>query len=89
MKRSSRNDVIWEPGLLALIRTTMKERGISFKVALNSALRAALTQRKPRRRSFVQKPCSLGGDPSFRWDKAPEAAAAMEEKLGRKFALRK
>ena len=74
----------------ALIRTVMKERGISFKEALNFAVRAGLTQRKSKRRCFVQKSYSLGGDQNFRWDKALEAAASMEdEELSRKFALRK
>jgi hypothetical protein len=68
----------------------MKERGVSFKEALNSAVRAGLTQGKRRRRSFVQKSYSLGSDRNFRWDKALEAASAMEdEELGRKFSLRK
>lgn len=74
----------------ALIRTAMKERGISFKEALNSAVRTGLTQGRPRRRCFVQKSFSLGSDRNFRWDKALEAAAAMEdEELSRKFSLRK
>jgi hypothetical protein len=74
----------------ALIRTAMKERGISFKEALNSAVRAGLTQGRPKRRHFVQKSFSLGSDQNFRWDKALEAAAALEdEELARKFALRK
>ncbi len=68
----------------------MKERGISFKEALNSAVRAGLTQGRPKRRAFVQKTYSLGGDQNFRWDKALEIAAAMEdEELGRKIGLRK
>lgn len=63
---------------------------MSFKEALNSAVRAGLTRAKPKRRYFVQKSYSLGGDRNFRWDKALEAAAAIEdEELGRKFALRK
>ncbi len=79
-----------EPDVHALIRTAMKERGISFKEALNSAVRAGLTQAKPKRRYFVQKSYSLGSDRNFRWDKALEAAAAMEdEELGRKIGLRK
>jgi hypothetical protein len=79
-----------EPDIEALLRTAMKERGISFKEALNSAVRAGLTQGKARRRSFVQKPYSLGSDQNFRWDKALEAAAALEdEELGRKLSLRK
>ena len=68
----------------------MKERGISFKEALNSAVRAGLVQARPKRRCFAQKSYSLGSDQNFRWDKALEVAAAIEdEELGRKFALRK
>jgi hypothetical protein len=68
----------------------MKERGISFKEALNSAVRAGLMQSQPRRRSFVQKSFSLGSEQSFRWDKALEIAAAIEdEELIRKLSLRK
>lgn len=79
-----------DPDVEALIRTAMKERGISFKDAMNSAVRAGLTQGRPKRRYFVQKSYSLGSDQNFRWDKSLAAAAAMEdEDLARKFALRK
>lgn len=85
-----RTTITLEPDVEALIRTAMKERGISFKEALNSAVRAGLTQGKSKRLAFVQKSYSLGSDQSFRWDKALEAAAALEdEELGRKFSLRK
>lgn len=85
-----RTTITLEPDVEALIRTVMRERGISFKEALNSAVRTGLTQRKPKRRSFVQKSYSLGSDQNFRWDKALDAAAALEdEELGRKLSLRK
>jgi geranylgeranyl pyrophosphate synthase len=85
-----RTTITLEPDVQALIRRAMKERGISFKEALNAAVRAGLTQGKPKRRSFVQKSYSLGGDRNFRWEKALEIAAAIEdEELGRKIALRK
>lgn len=85
-----RTTVTLDPEVQLLIQTAMKERGISFKEALNSAVRAGLTQGKPKRRNFVQKTASLGGEQNFRWDKALETAAAMEdEELGRKFSLRK
>ena len=85
-----RTTITLDPDVQALIRTAMKERGISFKEALNSAVRSGLTQGKPKRRAFVQKSYSLGRDQNFRWDKALEAAAALEdEELGRKFSLRK
>ena len=68
----------------------MKERGISFKEALNSAVRSGLTHGKPKRRYFAQKTYSLGSDQNFRWDKALEAAAVIEdEELSRKLSLRK
>lgn len=68
----------------------MKERGISFKDALNTAVRAGLAQGNQKRRKFVQKTFSLGSEQNFRWDKALAAAAAMEdEELTRKLLLRK
>lgn len=85
-----RTTITLDPDVEALIRNVMKERGISFKEALNFAVRAGLTQTRRGRRSFVQKSFSLGAEQNFRWDKALEAAAAMEdEELSRKIALRK
>lgn len=85
-----RTTITLEPDVQALIQTAMKERGISFKEALNTAVRVGLTQGRSRRRYFVQKSYSLGSDQNFRWDKALEAAVAMEdEELARKLALRK
>jgi hypothetical protein len=85
-----RTTITLDPDVQALIRTAMKERGISFKEALNSAVRAGLMQSKQRRRSFVQRSFSLGGEQNFRWDKALEIASAIEdEELSRKLSLRK
>jgi hypothetical protein len=48
-------------------------------------VKAGLTQGKLKRRYFLHKTYPLGGDQNFTWDKALEAAAAMEdEELGRK-----
>ena len=72
------------------LRALMKQRGLSFKEALNSSLRAGLTQSKPKQHPFTQKTFALGSEPSFRWDKALAAADAIEdEELVRKLALRK
>ncbi|HVP46957.1 MAG TPA: hypothetical protein VMT32_10245 [Bryobacteraceae bacterium] len=85
-----RTTITLDADVEALIRTAMKERGMSFKEALNTAVRAGLTHNKQRRRSFVQKSFSLGRERNFRWDKALEAAAAIEdEELARKLSLRK
>jgi len=78
-----RTTVTLEADVEALIRKAMKERGISFKEALNSAVKAGLA--KQGKRDFVQKTFSLGHEQNFRWDKALQAAAAIEdEELGRK-----
>ena len=74
-----------------LLRQAMRERGLSFKEALNEAIRAGLTRSKGRRpQRFVQKTFRLGAEQYFRWDKALAAAEAMEdEELSRKLSLRK
>lgn len=69
----------------ALIRTVMKERGITFQEAVNSAIRAGIARRGP----FVQKSFSLGAAQDVRWDKALETAAGLEdEELRRKITQR-
>ena len=68
----------------------MRERGVSFKEALNSAVRLGLTRTKPGKRNFVQRTFSLGTEQNFRWDKALVTADALEdEELTRKLFLRK
>ena len=69
----------------------MKERGISFKAALNEAVRAGLARKNARpRKRFVQKTCSLGFPEHFNWDKALAIADALEdEEIIRKMSLRK
>lgn len=85
-----RTTVTLDPDVESLLQKAMKERGISFKEALNSAVRAGFTQVKGQQRAFVQKTYSLGGEQNLRWDKALEIAAAIEdEELGRKLSLRK
>jgi hypothetical protein len=74
-----------------LVRVAMRERGISFKQALNDAARKGLRGRETKQtRKFKQKTFHMGAEREFRWDKALETAAAMEdEELTRKLALRK
>jgi hypothetical protein len=68
----------------------MRERGLSFKEALNSGLGAGLTQVKATKRPFTQKPFSLGPEQNFRWDKALAALTPLGiKKLPRKLSLRK
>jgi hypothetical protein len=86
-----RTTVTLDPDTERLIRTIVRERGVSFKQALNDAIRAGLAPAKRNgARRFIQKTYSLGAEQNFRWDKALAAADALEdEELSRKLALRK
>jgi hypothetical protein len=86
-----RTTVTLDPDVEKLIRDSMRERGVSFKKALNEAARTGLIRDKQRRtRRFVQKSFPLGEGQNFRWDKALAIADALEdEELGRKLSLRK
>jgi len=69
----------------------MRERGLTFKEALNDAIRAGLaTTKRTGARKFTQKTYPLGAEQNFRWDKALAIAESIEdEELSRKLALRK
>lgn len=63
-----------------LLRDAMRERGISFKGALNRAIRDGLVRaRQPRTKRFVQKTYALGAREDVNWDKALALADAMED----------
>ena len=71
-------------------RTVTRERSISFKQALNDAVRTGLREAPGRRRCFVQRMCSMGWDPHFRWDKALALSDAIEDEESiRKLSMRK
>ena len=80
-----------DPDVERLIKDAMRERAISFKEALNQAVRIGLQGKKRKRaQKFVQKTFRMGEGQEFRWDKALAVAGAIEdEELGRKLALRK
>lgn len=86
-----RTTVTLDPDVERLIRSSMRERGISFKEALNEAARRGLLRQKhPRTPRFVQRSFPLGEGQGFRWDKALAIADAIEdEELSRKVSLRK
>jgi hypothetical protein len=73
-----RTTVTLDPDVERLIRSTMRERGISFKEALNSAARMGLLGNQPRRKQrFVQKSFSMGASQDSRWDNALANAEVM------------
>lgn len=85
-----RTTVTLDPDVEARLRSLMRQRGLSFKQALNETLRAGLRTKASPSRRFIQKTYPLGAEPMFRWDKALAVAAAIEdEELARKISLRK
>jgi hypothetical protein len=85
-----RTTVTLDPDVERILKAQMRERGVSFKQALNDAIRSARNAPAKRRKRFVQQTFSLGREQNFPWDKALAAADAMEdEELIRKLALRK
>ncbi len=86
-----RTTVTLDPDTERMIRALMRERGVSFKQALNDAIRAGMGPAKPAgTRRFTQKTYPLGAEQNFRWDKAHAVAASIEdEELSRKLSLRK
>lgn len=81
-----RTTVTLDPDVEALLRETMRDRGVGFKQALNDAVRAGLAPR-PRER-FRQRTARMGFRPEVPYDRALRLAAAMEdEELLRKQSL--
>jgi hypothetical protein len=87
-----RTTVTLDPDTEALLRRRMRERRISFKEALNEAVRigCGMARTGEHVRPFRQKTYRMGFRPEFRWDKALALAEAIEdEELVRKLELRK
>lgn len=81
-----RTTVTLEPDVEALLRKLMRERGLSFKQALNHAVRSGLVSEQTR----FETPTRDMGAPTVPLDKALELAGALEdEEVLRKLAVRK
>jgi hypothetical protein len=83
-----RTTITLEPDVEALIKKVMRERGVSFKEAVNQALRKALatgTGGEPYRTQTFQM-----GAPRVPLDRALQVAADLEDdEIVRKLDLRK
>jgi hypothetical protein len=83
-----RTTVTLDPDVEALIHTLMRDKGLSFKQAVNAAIRAGLAPASAS--AFRQRSFSMGFRPEINYDRALEAAAVLEnEELLRKLALGK
>ena len=85
-----RTTVTLEPDVERMLETAVRERGISFKKALNDAVRAGLQQSTKHPRRFVQKTSSMGWNSHLHWDKALAMSDSIEdEELVRKLSMLK
>jgi hypothetical protein len=73
-----RTTVTLDPDVERMLHAAMRKRGITFKDALNEAIRTGLSKPKSRAR-FRQKTFSMGREQHFRWDKALATADAIED----------
>jgi hypothetical protein len=85
-----RTTVTLDPDVEAKLRAAMRERGVSFKVAVNDSIRAGLTGPASAARRFRMTTAPLGVRPGVNLDKALALAGELEdEETLRKLELRK
>ena len=88
MMRQVRTTVSLEPDANAIVRRLMRERGLTFKQALNQAIRAGTSNREASQ-PFRTRTANLG-PPAIPLDKALRLAADLEDdEVIRKLAARK
>lgn len=85
-----RTTVTLDPDVAAKLKAVARERGISFKQALNAAVRAGLGGERRTARAFKQYTQPMGLRPGFNLDKALQLAGALEdEEIVRRLERRK
>ncbi|MGI9112324.1 MAG: ribbon-helix-helix protein, CopG family [Gaiellaceae bacterium] len=85
-----RTTVTLDPDLAVRIKELARERGISFKSAINSALRAGLETASGSGRPYSEETRDLGARPELDLTKALRLAAALEDdETIRRLELRK
>jgi hypothetical protein len=85
-----RTTVTLDEDVAAKLRQASRERGVSFKAALNDAVRAGLAAGAPPSRSFKVHAQPLGIRPGVNIDKALGLAGEIEDaEILRKLELRK
>jgi hypothetical protein len=85
-----RTTVTLDPDLAARLKALARERGVTFKEALNSALRRGLSEGDEKARPYRQRTYTMGVRPGIDLTKALQLAAELEdEEIVRKLELRK
>ena len=84
-----RTTVTLDPDVDALVRRVMRERGLSFKEAVNEAIRAGLAPRSEQPTTGTRT-FRMAFNPTIPLDKALRLSGELEdEELTRKLAARK
>lgn len=76
MMRAMRTTVTLDPDVEALVHQRMQERGVSFKQALNDAIREGVGRPRP---AGFRTPAFELGVPSVNLDRALQVAAELED----------
>jgi hypothetical protein len=85
-----RTTVTLDPDVEAKLRAVMRERGVSFKVAINESVRAGLAMGSNPGRRFRVHARPMGVRPGVNLDKALTLAGEMEDaEIVRKLELGK
>lgn len=87
MMPTVRTTVTLDPDVVVLVKRLMQERGLSFKQAVNVAIRAGLG---PAAEARFETPTFAMGEPSVALDRALQVAGELEDaELVRRLAARK
>jgi hypothetical protein len=85
-----RTTVTLDPDLAAKLKSVARQRGISFKQALNQAVRAGLRARRQPPPPLARYTQAMGLRPGINLDKALQLASGLEdEEIVRKLEVRK
>jgi hypothetical protein len=85
-----RTTVTLDEDVASQLRRVARERGMSFKAAINAAVRVGLAAGSPPSRSFRVRAQPMGIRPGVDVDKALSLAAEIEDaEIVRKLELRK
>jgi hypothetical protein len=85
-----RTTVTLDDDVVAALHAVMRERGMSFKQALNELVRVGIATSNPPARPYRLRPAPLGVRPGIDLEKANRLASELEdEELVRKYELGK
>ena len=79
MMAAMRTTVTLDPDVAAALKDHMRRQGVTFKDALNNAIRSGLAQTRAQASRFRLKTYRLGARPGVDLTKALDLAASLED----------